>query len=120
MKGVVLLNKKSKGILEHIFYYSNEGKQFLIFSICLSVIGMICNVVPYLSIYVISKVFLTSEVWDEETIILWIVIAGIAILLNLLFTFFGSLGCHKMAFKTLYTYRINIMEHLIMTLKLNF
>ena len=79
MKGVVLLNKKSKGILEHIFYYSNEGKQFLIFSICLSVIGMICNVVPYLSIYVISKVFLTSEVWDEETIILWIVIAGIAI-----------------------------------------
>lgn len=112
MKGVVVLNKKSKGILEHIFFYSNEGKPFLIFSICLSVIGMICNVVPYLSVYVISKVFLTSKGEKKETIILWIAIAGIAILLNLIFTFFGSLGCHKMAFKTLYLYRMKLMEHL--------
>ncbi|RRD96425.1 ABC transporter ATP-binding protein [Clostridiales bacterium COT073_COT-073] len=106
------MNKKSKGILEHIFFYSNEGKPFLIFSICLSVIGMICNVVPYLSVYVISKVFLTSKGEKKETIILWIAIAGIAILLNLIFTFFGSLGCHKMAFKTLYLYRMKLMEHL--------
>ena len=106
------MNKKSKGILEHIFYYSNEGKTFLILSICLSAIGMICNVVPYLSVYFISKVFLTSKGEDKETIMLWIVIAGIAILLNLIFTFFGSLGCHKMAFKTLYIYRMKLMEHL--------
>lgn len=112
MKGVVLLNKKSKGILEHIFYYSNEGKTFLILSICLSVIGMICNVVPYLSVYFISKVFLTSKGENKETIILWIVIAGIAILLHLIFTFLGGLGCHKMAFKTLYLYRMKLMEHL--------
>lgn len=106
------MNKKSKGILEHIFYYSNEGKTFLILSICLSAIGMICNVVPYLSVYFISKVFLTSKGEDKETIMLWIVIAGIAILLNLIFTFLGSLGCHKMAFKTLYLYRMKLMEHL--------
>ncbi len=112
MKGVVFLDKKSKGILEYIFYYSNDGKTFLIFSICLSVVGMICNVVPYVSVYFISKVFLTSKVENNETIILWIVIAGIAILLNLIFTFFGGLGCHKMAFKTLYFYRMKLMEHL--------
>ena len=106
------MNKKSKGILEHIFYYSNEGKTFLILSICVSVIGMICNVVPYLSVYFISKVFLTSKGEDKETIILWIMIAGIAILLNLIFTFLGSLGCHKIAFKTLYLYRMKLMEHL--------
>lgn len=106
------MNKKSKGILEHIFYYSNEGKTFLILSICLSVIGMICNVVPYLSVYFISKVFLTSKGENKETIILWIVIAGIAILLHLIFTFLGGLGCHKMAFKTLYLYRMKLMEHL--------
>ena len=112
MKGVVILNKKSKGILKHVFYYSDEGKTFLILSICLSVIGMICNVVPYLSVYFISKVFLTSKGENKETVILWIVIAGIAILLNLIFTFFGSLGCHKTAFKTLYLYRMKLMEHL--------
>ena len=106
------MNKKSKGILKHVFYYSDEGKTFLILSICLSVIGMICNVVPYLSVYFISKVFLTSKGENKETVILWIVIAGIAILLNLIFTFFGSLGCHKTAFKTLYLYRMKLMEHL--------
>ena len=106
------MNKKVKGISEHIFYYSNEGKPFLILSICLSVIGMICNVVPYLSVYFISKVFLTSKGENKETIILWIVIAGISILLNLVFTFLGGLGCHKMAFKTLYVYRMKLMEHL--------
>ncbi|MDO4766241.1 MAG: ABC transporter ATP-binding protein [Eubacteriales bacterium] len=106
------MNKKSKGILDYIFSYSNEGKPFLIFSIGLSVIGMICNVVPYLSVYFISKAFLTSRGENRETIILWIVIAGIAILLNLIFTFLGGLGCHKMAFKTLYLYRMKLMEHL--------
>ena len=108
---MVPLKKKTKGIFEHIFYYSDDGKLFLVFSLCLSVIGMICNVIPYMSVYFISKNFLIS-VDNNETVIFWIVIAGFAILLNLLFTFLGGLGCHKVAFKTLYTYRINIMEHL--------
>ncbi|MDO4719186.1 MAG: ABC transporter ATP-binding protein [Peptostreptococcaceae bacterium] len=112
MKGVVFLNKKSKGILEHIFYYSNEGRPFLILSICLSVMGMICNVVPYVSVYFISRSFLTSKGENNETIVLWIVIAGTSILLNLIFTFLGGLGCHKMAFRTLYIYRMKLMEHL--------
>ncbi len=106
------MNKKSKGILEYIFYYSNEGKSFLILSICLSVIGMVCNVVPYVSVYFISKVFLTSKGENKETIMLWIVIAGVSIFLNFIFTFLGGVGCHKMAFKTLYLYRMKLMEHL--------
>ena len=112
MKGVVFLNKKSKGIFEHIFYDSNDGKAFLILSLCLSVIGMICNVVPYVSVYFISKLFLTSVGETKEEIIFWIIIAGAAIFLNLIFSFLGGLGCHKIAFKTLYTYRIKLMEHL--------
>ena len=105
------MKKKTKGIFEHIFYYSDDGKLFLVFSLCLSVIGMICNVIPYVSVYFIGKNFLISGD-NNETIIFWIAIAGFAILLNLIFTFLGGLGCHKVAFKTLYTYRINIMEHL--------
>lgn len=106
------MNKKSKGIFEHIFYDSNDGKAFLILSLCLSVIGMICNVVPYVSVYFISKLFLTSVGETKEAIIFWIIIAGAAIFLNLIFSFLGGLGCHKIAFKTLYTYRIKLMEHL--------
>lgn len=105
------MKKKTKGIFEHIFHYSNDGKLFLAFSLCLSVIGMICNVIPYVSVYFIAKIVLTSGA-NKEAVILWVAIAGFAILLNLIFTFLGGLGCHKMAFKTLYTYRIKIMEHL--------
>lgn len=105
------MKNKSKGILDNIFHYSSEGKSFLVFSICLSVIGMICNVIPYISVYFISKAFLISG-GNKKTILFWIIVAGIAIFLNLIFTFIGGLGCHKIAFKTLYLYRIKIMEHL--------
>lgn len=105
------MTKKSEGIFEHVFYHSDNSKIFYIFSLCLSVIGMVCNIIPYLSVYFISKIFLTSR-GDKEAIVFWIVIAGVAIFCNLIFSFFGSLGCHKTAFKTLYTYRIKLMEHL--------
>lgn len=105
------MTKKSEGIFEHVFYHSDNSKIFYIFSLCLSVIGMICNIIPYLSVYFISKIFLTSGD-NKEAIVFWIIIAGVAIFFNLIFSFFGSLGCHKIAFKTLYTYRIKLMEHL--------
>lgn len=105
------MTKKSEGIFEHVFYHSDNSKIFYIFSLCLSVIGMICNIIPYLSVYFISKIFLTSGD-NKEAIVFWIIIAGVAIFFNLVFSFFGSLGCHKIAFKTLYTYRIKLMEHL--------
>lgn len=105
------MTKKSEGIFEHVFYHSDNSKIFYIISLCLSVIGMICNIIPYLSVYFISKIFLTSGD-NKEAIVFWIIIAGVAIFFNLVFSFFGSLGCHKIAFKTLYTYRIKLMEHL--------
>lgn len=105
------MTKKSEGIFEHVFYHSDNSKIFYIFSLCLSVIGMICNIIPYLSVYFISKIFLTSGD-NKEAIVFWIIIAGVTIFFNLVFSFFGSLGCHKIAFKTLYTYRIKLMEHL--------
>ncbi|MDI3075879.1 ABC transporter ATP-binding protein/permease [Clostridioides difficile] len=106
------MDKKSKGILGHIFYYSDNGKTFLILSVFLSTLGMVCNVIPYLSVYSISKIFLTSGYGNKEAVLFWIVIAGCAILLNLIFTFLGGLGCHTVAFKILYKYRIKLMKHL--------
>lgn len=105
------MNKKPKGIFDHIFYHSNEGKIFLIASIFLSTLGMLCNVIPYVSVYFISKIFLTAGE-NKAGVFFWIVIAGCAILLNLIFSFLGGLGCHKVAFKILYRYRIKLMEHL--------
>lgn len=105
------MNKKPKGILEHIFYYSKKGRLSLFISIFLSALGMLCNVIPYVSVYFITRIFLTSQ-GNKNDIFFWIIIAGAAILFNLIFSFLGSLGCHKVAFKILYGYRIKLMEHL--------
>lgn len=105
------MNKKSKGILDHIFYYSDEGKIPLMRSIFLCVLGMLCNVLPYLSVYFISKIFLTGGE-NREGVFFWIATAGAAVLLQLIFSFSGSLGCHKSAFQILYRYRIRLTEHL--------
>lgn len=104
------MNKKSKGIFDSVFYYSNEGKPFLIASIFLSTVGMLCNAVPYISVYFIGKIFLTGG--ERGGVFFWIMVAGAAVLCNLIFSFLGSLGCHRVAFKILYRYRIKLMEHL--------
>ncbi|WP_029410183.1 ABC transporter ATP-binding protein [Treponema pedis] len=107
------MNKKSQGILEHIFSVTEKGRGILTAGITASVIGMLCNVVPYISVYYIGKLFLTDGVSNNKgAILFWVLIAGAAILLNLVFSFCGSLGCHTAAFKILYRYRIKIMEHL--------
>lgn len=80
-------------------------------SIFLSALGTLCNIVPYLSVYFIGKIFLTAGE-NRQYVFLWIVIAGVAILLNLILSFLGGLGCHKIAFDILYRYRIRLMEHL--------
>lgn len=105
------MKKKSKGILDHIFYDSEEGKTVLMGSIFLSVLGMLCNIVPYLSVYFIGKIFLTDG-GGKEKIFAWISVAGAAVLFQLVFSFFGSLGCHKVAFEILCRYRLRLMEHL--------
>ncbi len=104
------MNKKSKGIFDSVFYYSNKGKPFLIASIFLSTVGMLCNAVPYISVYFIGKIFLTGG--ERDGVFFWIMVAGAAVLCNLIFSFLGSLGCHRVAFKILYRYRIKLMEHL--------
>lgn len=105
------MSKKTRGVLEHIFYYSKEGKNAYIVSVVLSTLGMLCNVVPYLSVYFIARTFL-SGAENQGAVFFWILLSGAAILFNLIFSFFGSLGCHKTAFQVLYRYRMKLMEHL--------
>lgn len=105
-------NKKD-GILARTFKIAAQGKGFYIVSCILSVAGLLAGVVPYLSVYFIAGQLLLPEAGSNtETIItLWAVVAGISILCNMIFSFLGSYGCHKVAFKLLYQFRIRVMEH---------
>lgn len=67
--------------------------------------------VPYVSVYRIAKELLMG-VGSHDVIILWSLIALGSLILNGSFSFLGSLGAHKVAFRVLYGIRVKAMEHL--------
>ena len=105
-------NHKQKGVLERVFAVSPKGKGLLAASCIASVLGMVLSLVPYLSVYFICKYFLLGAAGEHDGIVLWTVVAGGAIIGNMVFTFLGSAGCHAVAFDALYRYRLYVMEHL--------
>ena len=106
------MSTKQKGVLERVFAVSSKGKGLLAASCLSSVVGMALSLLPHLSVYFICKYFLLGTVEEQNSIVLWTAVAGGAILGNMVFTFLGGVGCHAVAFNTLYRYRLYVMEHL--------
>lgn len=104
---------KKGGVLGRTFKIAAQGKGAYIASCLSSVVGMLSGIVPYLSVYFIARqLLLPAEGSDTQSVLwLWIVVAGVSILCNMLFSFLGSYGCHKTAFTLLYQFRIRVMEH---------
>lgn len=106
------MKQNQKGFLKQIFEKSEKGKTLLLFSCISSTLGMLCGIIPYLSVYFIGKELLITSNPSSSTIITWIIVAGISILGKMIFSFLGSTGCHYVAFQTLFQFRISVMEHL--------
>ncbi len=109
------MGKGKKGnVIGRAFRIAAQGKGVLLMSCLSSIIGMLASIAPYLSVYFIARQLLMPPTGSDtkSVIIFWIVIAGIGIVSNMLFTFLGSFGCHRVAFKLLYHFRIRVMEHI--------
>lgn len=104
--------KKKKGIFSRLFEVSPEGKGLLALSSIASAGGMLFGIVPFLSVYYIGRNFLVPEGPDSSNILFWAIVAGLSVLLNMILTFAGSIGAHVVAFKLLFNYRIQVMEHM--------
>ena len=74
-------------------------------------IGTLCGMVPYVSVYMIAKELLMGA-GSQSVIVLWSLAALGSLILNGAFSFLGSLGAHKIAFRVLYGIRVKVMEHL--------
>ena len=108
------MNTKNKGsVLKRLFGIARQGKGALTVSCIFSVIGMLAGIVPYLSVYFIARELLVpaSEA-IQNPITMWIIVAGVGIVCNMLFSFLGSYGAHKVAFRILYNFRLRVMEHM--------
>lgn len=106
--------EKKGSVLSCLFAIAQQGKGKLIISCFSSVLGAVLGVLPYASVYFIAETLLVngSSTQTNNTIIFWAIIAGISIIGNMLFSFLGSYGAHKVAFEILYGFRIRVMEHL--------
>lgn len=104
--------RDKKPVLARLFAIADRDRWKMIVSCGLTALARLIGMMPYVSVYAISKVLLLGEGAVENTIVLWGSIAALSILLNGVFTYFGSLTAHKAAFSILYEIRIHIMAHL--------
>lgn len=102
-----------KPVLARLFDIAAQGRGKLILSCALMSLGTLSGMVPYLSVYHIARLLLIPAAGDTQGgILLWSTIAVASIVLNMVFSFFGSFGAHKVAFRVLYGIRIRVMEHM--------
>ena len=100
-------------VLSRLFSIAAQGRGKLILSCVLMSLGTLSGMVPYLAVYHIARLLLIPTAGDAQNgILLWSMIAVVSIVLNMLFSFFGSFGAHKVAFRVLYGIRIRVMEHM--------
>ncbi len=108
--------RKSKkgGVLSRTFQIAAQGRGPYIISCLASALGMMAGMVPYLSVYFIARHILSPTAGSDtqRVLLFWALVAGLSILCNMLLSFLGSYGCHKLAFRLLYQFRIRVMEHI--------
>lgn len=106
--------QKKQSVISRIFRVTGQGKGLLLASCTSSVLGMLAGIVPYLSVYCIARQLLSPPIGSDtrSVLLLWILVAGGGILVNMAFSFLGSYGCHRTAFQLLYGFRVRVMEHI--------
>lgn len=108
------MEQKKGNVISRTMNIAAQGKDPLLLS-CLSyIIGMVAGVVPYLSVYFIARILLLPQPGTDpqSEIMVWVIVSGCSIVVNMLFGFLGSWGCHRVAFRLLYNFRIKVMEHI--------
>ncbi|MDO4294056.1 MAG: ABC transporter ATP-binding protein [Eubacteriales bacterium] len=108
------MEPKKGNVLTRTFRIAAQGKAALILSCIASMLGMASGVLPYLSVYQISRllIFSAREPETASLIMRWAFVALAGILAKTLLSFIGGVGCHRVAFKLLYAFRMKVMEHI--------
>lgn len=104
MKG----KKKSIG---DIVVYSDTKKGNLIMGIFLVCIGMILSVFPIVAIYHVIKILLSSDSLNTS-IITYSLYGIISVFLAYIFTYAGSILCHKFSYKLIANLKKKIVSHI--------
>ncbi len=106
--------EKKPPVIGRVFTIAEFRKGLLNISVTSAVLGAMCSLVPFISVYFISREFLmpSGSAPANESVLFWILMAGAAIIGNMLFSFLGSYGCHYVAFTLLSAFKLRVTEHL--------
>lgn len=105
---------KKGGVIKRTFKIAAQGERLLFVSCVASIIGTLAGGIPYVSVYFIARQLLApvSGSNTPEVLFFWVLVAGVSILLKMVLSFLGSYGCHRVAFRLLYNFRVKVMEHI--------
>ncbi len=106
--------QKKPSAINRVFRIADFDKRLLNLSVISAMLGYLSSVVPFVCVYFIASEFLLPQTGtvNSQTIIMWIIIAGVSIVANMIFSFLGSFGCHHVAFKLINAFKLKVMEHL--------
>ncbi len=106
--------RKKASAINRVFKIADYNKRLLNFSVISAVLGYLASIVPFVCVYFIAREFLMppTDTINIQTITIWIIVAGLSIVANMVFSFLGSFGCHHVAFKLIASFKLKVMEHL--------
>lgn len=105
--------KEKNSVLARLFEIASQGKWQLVRSCIFMGIGTLSGMIPYVSVYNIARMLLLNiPANGTNSIMFWSILAVVSIILNALFSFFGSFSAHRVAFRVLYGIRVRVMEHM--------
>ncbi len=105
---------KKPSAIHRVFAIADVDKGLLRMSVVSAVFGYMSSIIPFVSVFYIASEFLmpATGMVNHSLIIQWIIVAGISIITNMIFSFLGSYGCHYVAFNLVNAFKVRVMEHL--------
>ncbi len=109
-------NERRKSNIGYLFEIASEKRTAWTISLLGSVIGILCEVIPFASVYFIVRHVLegyaSANQLDKGIFLFWGVFALVAIALGVLCTLVGGYGAHRSAYKLLYGIRGRLTSYL--------
>ncbi len=99
----------SAGTMSKLLSFANDCRGKLIGSMLLAILGVLCGMVPYFCVAMLTADFF-YEVQTLKSIIIWSVLAIVGLLLKCLLTTVSTMKSHEAAFTILKNIRVRLVK----------
>lgn len=103
---------KQKGWVSSLFRYTEGSREKLVTSILLSVVSVVCGLLPYYCVYRMIELYVTNVLTPTQ-ILHWCIVGGLFYLVKVLFFGFSTGLSHHVAYHVLEKLRNRVADRLL-------